>query len=769
MVDDRVQIFGIRHHGPGSASSLRKALDHLKPDCILIEGPSDADSLIPMVGDRAMKPPVAILVYASDRPRLASFYPFAEFSPEWQALKYAHGNKIDCRFIDFPQSRQLAINAQQEDEDDSVRSQSVEHDPKPETAENTLDSADPLNWLARAAGYDDGEEWWDHAVEQRMAGADIFGAIREAMTTIRAEFPHKMDEAETRRQQRREAHMRRCIRETLKAGCERIAVVCGAWHVSALGSNVKAKDDNDLLKGLPRIKVQATWVPWTYDRLAFSSGYGAGVVSPGWYHHLWKYRYAKRGGCSPRTLSINWLVKVSRLFRDRGLDISSAHLIEAVRLTETLAALRNKPLPGLDEINESVQTVLCFGDSMPLRLVHDKLVVGQRMGEIPQRTPEVPLQQDLRRAQKSLRLKPEAVEKVLDLDLRTPNGLNRSHLLHRLNLLNIPWGRLADVGRGKKGTFHEIWALQWKPEFAIQVIEASIWGNTIKSAASNFACAKAKKAAELAEIAAIIDLVILGDLNDAVSTVAGELNDKAAKSNDVTELMAAVAPLANVLRYGDVRGTDSSMISDFFDRLVVRICIGLGNAASSLDEDGAARMLEVIITVDEAIVLLQNETHLDMWRQCLASMTRRNDVHALIGGRLHRILLDASVYTGELVSGRMSYALSSANDSALAAAWLEGFLGDSAMVLLYDERIWSVMDQWLCELNPERFTEVLPLVRRTFSNFSQPERHQLGSRVRRGKAQVAKQRDKAQSDIDPERAEAVIPLLKRLLGLNDAD
>jgi len=768
-VDDRVQIFGIRHHGPGSASSLRKALDHLKPDCILIEGPADADSLIPMVGDRAMKPPVAILVYAADRPRLAGFYPFAEFSPEWRALKYAHDNKVDCRFIDFPQSHQLALNAQREDEDDSPGLQPDKNDPEPETAENTPDSADPLNWLARAAGYDDGEEWWDHAVEQRMAGADVFGAIREAMTTIRAEFPGKMSEAEAQRQQRREAYMRKCIRQALKAGHERIAVVCGAWHVSALSANVKVKDDNALLKGLPKVKVQATWVPWTYDRLAFSSGYGAGVVSPGWYHHLWTHRYARRGGCDPRALSINWLVKVSRLFRDQGLDISSAHLIEAIRLTETLAALRNKPLPGLDEINEAVQTVLCFGDETPLKLVHSKLVVGQRMGEIPERTPEVPLQKDLGRLQKSLRLKPEAVEKVLDLDLRKPNGLKRSHLLHRLNLLNIPWGQLADVGGSKKGTFHEIWALQWKPEFAIQVIEASIWGNTIESAASNSACAKAKKAGELAEIASIIDSVILGDLNDAVAIVAGELNDRAAKSNDVTELMAAVAPLANVLRYGDVRGTDSSMISEFFDRLVVRICIGLGNAASSLDQDGALRMLQLIVSVDEAMVLLQNEAHLDMWRRCLEGMTQRDDVHALISGRLHRILLDASVYTGELLSSRMSYALSSANDPALAAAWLEGFLGDSAMVLLYDERIWAVMDQWLCELNPERFTEVLPLVRRTFSNFSQPERSQLGGRVRRGKARAAKHRAEVGADIDRQRAATVIPLLRGLLGLNDAD
>ena len=29
-----------------------------------------------------------------------------------------------------------------------------------------------------------------------------------------------------------------------------------------------------------------TWVPWTHGRLASWQGYGAGVSSPGWYHHL---------------------------------------------------------------------------------------------------------------------------------------------------------------------------------------------------------------------------------------------------------------------------------------------------------------------------------------------------------------------------------------------------------------------------------------------------------------------------------------------------
>jgi len=83
----------------------------------------------------------------------------------------------------------------------------------------------------------------------------------------------------------REAHMRKALR-TAKRAHEKIAVVCGAYHVPALTAKVKVADDNVLLKQLPKVKTQLTWVPWSHGRLAASSGYGAGVRSPGWYHHL---------------------------------------------------------------------------------------------------------------------------------------------------------------------------------------------------------------------------------------------------------------------------------------------------------------------------------------------------------------------------------------------------------------------------------------------------------------------------------------------------
>ena len=73
----RVHLFGIRHHGPGSA----RPLDDLAPGAVLIEGPADASDLLSLLADPDMATPVALLVYAEENPATASFFPFAEYSP----------------------------------------------------------------------------------------------------------------------------------------------------------------------------------------------------------------------------------------------------------------------------------------------------------------------------------------------------------------------------------------------------------------------------------------------------------------------------------------------------------------------------------------------------------------------------------------------------------------------------------------------------------------------------------------------------------------
>ena len=766
-----LHIFGIRHHGPGSARSLRQALEALRPDCLLVEGPPDAADALPLLAHRQMTPPVALLIYPPDQPQRAVFYPFAVFSPEWQALGYGSARKIDVRFMDLPQSHRLAT----EDDPESQISDRGSQDSHPEFQISDPQSRihdDPIGQLAAAAGYSDGERWWEHMVEHRRDGADLFAAILEAMTALResalpAERPIEQGgtlpevRREAQREAQREAWMRQTIRAASQEGFKRIAVVCGAWHAPALtidaGNTPSAEDDAELLKGLPKIRTQATWTPWTYGRLSFHSGYGAGVESPGWYHHLWTARDA---------VPIRWMARVARLLREEDLDVSSAHVIEAVRLAEALAALRDRPLPGLPELNEATRSVFCFGDDLPLRLIHEKLIVGETLGSVPEETPLAPLQQDLAREQKRLRLPAEALERALDLDLRKPNDLDRSRLLRRLSLLGVCWGETQHAGG--KGTFHEIWRLRWQPEFVVALIESGVWGNTIYEAATAFARDAADRANDLPALTNLLDQSLLADLPGAVSHVTARLQAEAAVASDVAHLMDALPPLVNVQRYGNVRGTDAAMVGEVVAGLVARVCIGLPGACASLNDEAAAAMFERVVAVNAAVGLLQNEGHLASWRAAMTRLADQRGLNGLVAGRCCRLLVDAGAFAAEEASRRLSLALSTANEPAQAAAWIEGFLKGSGLLLLHDEALWRTLDEWLTALPNDSFTALAPLLRRTFSTFTSPERRQIGERARRGMTGVSRAAVGAQpraEDFDQARAESVLPLIARLLGI----
>lgn len=743
-------LFGIRHHGPGGARSLLRALEALQPDCLLVEGPPEGEELLDLLDDAALQPPVALLIYDPDAAQQAVFYPFAEFSPEWNALRFARARGIPARFIDLPVAHKLALaRAADEAADDATLAEGNTGD-EPATAL----AADPLDWLGRAAGYGDGEAWWNHLVEERGDCFDLFTAIGEAMSSVRAEVPVRRRPADQRLEALREAHMRKCLRQAEKDGYTCIAVVCGAWHVPALQTLPAAKSDNELLKGLPKVRVSATWVPWSNHHLSFASGYGAGVIAPGWYEHLWR--------CPPERRAIGWLARAARLLRDEGLDCSSAHLIEGVRLAETLAALRERAQPGLDELDEALRSVVCLGDEAPMQLIRQQLTVGNRLGQTPDSAPAVPLQRDLLQRQKSLRLKADTAQKLLDLDLRQPIDLERSHLLHRLNLLDIDWGRLQRQRRQVKGSFHELWQLQWEPAMTVAVIDASRWGNTVIEAAVAIAVDRAGKSHALPELAALIQQVLLADLPPAIAAVGRALENQAAVVSDVGQLLAAIPPLAHVARYGNVRQTDAGMVEQLLDSLLPRAAIGLPGACSAVDDDAATALREGIGATQQALRLLARPALREQWLMALERLSRLDAAHGLLRGQAARLLFDEQAADSELTGRRMSLALSTANEPAIAAAWLEGFLDRSALILLHDQPLWTMVDQWLTSLSAAHFLRVLPLLRRAFAGFSVPERRQLGERARQPTLALSVAAGPAWQ---AERAERVLPLLRQFLGL----
>jgi len=375
----------------------------------------------------------------------------------------------------------------------------------------------------------------------------------------------------------------------------------------------------------------------------------------------------------------------------------------------------------------------------------------------------IPLQQDLLREQKRLRLPVEATHRDLDLDLRKQTDLDRSHLLHRLTLLGIPWGTTQE-GNRKSGTFHELWRIQWQPEFAVTLIEAGVWGNTVAEATYASICQRAAQATTLPALTQLVDHTLLANLPDAVTEVMTRIQTEAAVTSDVGHLMDALPALAGVLRYGNVRQTDVTMVRQIVTGLIARICIGLPGACASLNDEAAQAMFDRVTNVNTALTLLQNDEHLSAWRAVLTVMADQHSLHGLLAGRCARLLLDAHVFTAEDAATRLSLALSTAGDPAQAAAWVEGFLQGSGVLLLHDETLWRVLDEWVTSLAPEVFTQILPLLRRTFATFPAPERRQMGERVARGTVRQSAL-TASSIDFDHARAEAVLPLMARLLGL----
>ncbi|MEV7662110.1 DUF5682 family protein [Paenarthrobacter sp. NPDC089316] len=738
-----VHILGIRHHGPGSAHSVAEALTTLRPSLVLVEGPPELDQVMSLVADPDMVPPVAGLIYAVDEPRLASFYPMATFSPEWVAIRWALSTGTPVRAMDLPATHSLALNAVSgparpegaTDPEEGLSGEPENGDDDstdggmPATPPHQAYRPDAIGLLAKAAGYSDAERWWEDAVEHRGSDpSERFEALIDAIREIRATDDRPADHPDVVENNRREAAMRRILRAAMREGHDRIVVVCGAYHAPALvpAGFPPASADNKVLSGLPKVKVAVTWVPWTSDRLSLHSGYGAGVTAPGWYQHLFEHWMARD---TDKDVATTWLVRVAHALRRQNLDSSTASVVEASRMATALAAVRGRPSPGLPELDDAAQAVMCDGSALPLELVYSELTVGKDLGIVPDTVPTLPLFADLAANQRKLRMKPGAMEEVMILDLRKPNQLARSVLLHRLALLGVDWGMPTDTGR-TTGTFKEAWTLRWRPELAVGLVEASRYGTTVASAAAAYVSEQAQAAEGLPTLGALLESCLLADLPEGIAGVVSALAARTALQQDVPPLLETIAPLARTCRYGNVRSVDINEVRKILEATVVRACVGLPTACAGLDDDAATAMRRAIDAAQDGMTLLPG-LPMDDWHAALGTVAASDKIHGSVAGRATRLLLDAGLLNPGEVAASLSRRLSVATPAPEAAAWLDGFLSGDATLLIHDERLLRLVDEWVDGVRDDVFEDVLPLLRRTFSAFSRPERRGIGEQLSR--------------------------------------
>ena len=354
------------------------------------------------------------------------------------------------------------------------------------------------------------------------------------------------------------------------------------------------------------------------------------------------------------------------------------------------------------------------------------------------------------------------IEKTLDL--RKPGNLLGSQLLHRLNILNIPWGTLLETSQHTKGSFKEAWLLEWEPDFAIRIIEAGMWGNTIYEAATNYILANKNKQNSLVELTKLIEAALNADLIEVISSLTEELTNQSALTKDILNLMDALTPLVNITRYGSSRQLNLEAVNTVISQIIPRICLGLPNASVNIDEAAAADIFKKIISVNRAIHTLNEKQHISFWYDALSKIMSMT-VNGILAGLSTRILFDKNHIDSEEAATFMHLSLSKGNEPLFSAQWLEGFLNGSGLLLIYNENLWGILDDWIDNLEEERFMETLPILRRTFSKFAHPERQKMMELAKNERLLTSTIKEKEGNLLNQERMEKVLPSLKILLDL----
>lgn len=721
---NKLNIFGVRHLSPGASYHLIKYLEEKRPKCVLIEGPSDATEIIQNIANRKVKPPIALLAYTKELPIETVLYPFASYSPEYQAICWGVKHKAEVRFIDLPTDVMLKLRQEK------LQEQRSEEADMFYTFHNGL-----YEKVAQSCNEDDYESYWERNFEHNLN----IGTFKDGLSYQSAQMREMVVDKELETVPYdfsynliREAHMRMEIQRAISEGFkpEDIVIIVGAYHVLGIDCDLSAMSPEELNK-IPRALSQITLMPYSYLRLSSRTGYGAGNNAPYYFELMWKAIQEGRLD----DLSAIYLSKIAKALREKGDNASSASVIEAVRLANALTSMRSGSLPVLKDLHDAVITCFGGGDLPSVAEAINKVDIGTAIGSLPEGVSQTPVQEDMNQELKRLKLTnyKSAVSQELVLDLRenlkvkTKEAafidLNRSTFLHRLQVLNIHFAEKIKVSQDS-ATWAEKWILRWTPEVEIEIVEANLKGETLEIAAAYELKEQLNECEDVSPAAKIIRLAcechLTGIFDNALSTLQRLLVD----SNNFKETASAAHELSVLIQYGDLRQFDLEPLVPILQQLFLRSSLLLVDAASC-DDKAATGIMQAINTMELISQQQYDTVDVETWQKELHKLAWRDDLNTKLSGVAFSILLEHNLASEEDCSKEVSRRLSPGIPADLGAGWFEGLSGRNRYALLSRISLWKELDSYVGQLDDEEFYRSVVFLRRAFGEFEPNQKNSI--------------------------------------------
>ena len=757
-----VHLVPVRHHSPACALALSALLEEVHPTAVLIEGPVEYADLLPSLHDPRTVPPVALLSLGE---RTASYYPLAEFSPEWVALRWAGEHAAEAAFID---SNPRAHDGSPDDAVGGAAARTLQ-------AEYHLARSTTLDSLARRLGCRDHDEVWEQLFEDRdtsdiRAWQGFFADTLAWAALARLDAEREVLDADSTHA--REAVMAAALRERLpdadRSGSGApIVVVTGAFHTLAL---LDALDGTPEAAWLPEPEVRSDGESWLirYDfaRLDSLRGYGAGMPSPGLWQRAWRVRTSQSSGragasAGPRGFATAVILDVVNALRETGEPLGTAQVRTAVEQALGLAALRGRAWPGRTDLLDALTSCLVKDDtglSGNLGAAVAAVFAASDLGRVPAGTASPPLVAEVRARLRALRFAlDDAAERRVSLDTaRKPRHRERRELLARLRFARVGLARQvggADLVAGTGlGQFVEEWAYAWTPMVEASLVRAAQEAPTLDILVRLRLAERLSGEIGAAALAGILtELAVMGmdedaeQVCDALEAALTDLSDLAGLAEVLHRLVALV------------EGSGRLRLDRARPRL--RIMLRRGTAAVArlvaelvgLEDDEAAEAVDALVAVRDLLVRLAraddsdgaNESDalgacgtaevVDPGREAVLreidALRRARATAPVLAGCATGIAATIGTLTRQEVTAAVVARLNPGADPAVLADFLVGLVRTSPDVILRAPDTLRTITRVLTGLDESGFLAVLPDLRRAFTALRPTETHRLAEQI----------------------------------------
>ena len=702
LEEDGIWFAPIRHHSPACARGVANLLEEIKPQAVLIEGPSEYDALLPALADPATKPPVAVLsVRQAGKDTASYFYPLASFSPEWVGLRAGIAQGAAVAFIDRGFTKVT---------DDSQLLGLA--------TERYYAHSQALASLAQSQHCRDHDELWEHLFELRPRGwRQLFDEVFAWSALARFDYEPEVLAAEG--SVAREAAMVAHIRYWRAQVEGPIVVITGAFHTLALVDS--------LVSGAPGVPEPVSTEPgWLirYDLAQIDSltGYGAGVRAPGFYQRQWD---------SPGTADV--VTEIAHLTNKAGTSdlVSTAQVIEANLQAARLAQLRGHTIPGRTDVLDACSSCFAQGDPSPaLRDAIDEVMRGSLVGEVPRNTPAPPIVAEALGRARSLKLVVgDSARRTVALDVhRTALARSRSRFFWLMSLLDVGFVRylggpdyIAGLGLSR---LREQWEYAWTPMVEARLIGLINEGASLHEVAryrlraSDAPQRSSRLVAELASRAALVGL------DDELARLRQELDQVIVQDPSLTSVLGAIRQVLSLWRSREVLEiAEPDLLLQLVQRAAPQVTYLLDQAAH-VAADAEPEAIECLVRAQDLIRTMgRNDSGpapLGMLVDGLARLRQTATAPGVLGAAIALGVTNGEVTVQEL-GARVEAAFAPGADAEHSLRFFGGVMKAAPDLFLHTPELFQAVDRLITTMAPDKFLELLPDLRLSFTGLRPAE------------------------------------------------